>query len=128
MAKEIRIPVPEGLVAHGVVTHEVILKEPTYEDYLDLGEITTLGKAPDGTLFSVQNSEVLRSYIAKCLVHPKDPIILGQGGLKLARAIKGAVQGFFQDEPSKDEPSPTSPTTSSSDVEKDGSAPTTSAG
>lgn len=128
MTKQVRIPVPGSLVTHQGVVSEVVLQEPSYEDYLELGEITSWGKAPDGTLFTVENGEVLRAYIGKCLVQPKDPLVLGQGGFRLARAVRGAVLGFFRDEPSKDEQSQTSPTTSSSDAAKDASTPTPSAG
>lgn len=114
MANEVRIPVPAGLTTHAGPVFEVVLQPPTYDAYLDLGEIVTWGKAPDGTVFTVQNSEVLRSYIARCLVQPKDPLVLNQGGLALARAVRGAVLDFFRDDSSASEPSPTSPTTSSS--------------
>ena len=127
MAKEVRIPVAGGLLTHGGVVHEVVLREPSYDAYLELGEIVTYGRSPDGTIFPVENGEILRSYIAKCLVQPKDHLALGQGGVKLARAVKGAVLGFFRDEPSAPAPSPTSPTTSSSSASPDASPPTASA-
>ena len=127
MANEVRIPVLAGLITHGGIIKEVVLQPPSFDDYIELGDITTWGRTPDKTLFTVENTEVLREYIKRCLVQPKnDPLALGQGGLKLARAVKGAVIGFFQDDSSKDEPSQTSPTTSSSDVAKDASAPMTS--
>ena len=128
MAKEIRIAVEGGLVAHGTVLHEVVLREPSFDTYLDLGDIVTFGKAPDGTIFPVENSEILRTYIARCLVEPKDPLLLTQGGITLARAVKGAVLGFFHDAPSAPAPSPTSPTTSSSNASPAASPPTPSAG
>ncbi|WP_158810232.1 hypothetical protein [Beijerinckia sp. L45] len=124
MAKEVRIPWPKGLVTHRGVCTEIVLREPTYDEYLDLGEIVTYGKAPDGTIFPVENSEVLRSYIARCIVEPKDPLALTQGGVKLGRAVKGAVEGFFRDEPSVTEPLPISQTTSSSNASQDGSPQT----
>lgn len=127
MANEVRIPVPAGLTTHAGPVFEVVLKPPGFDDYLDLGEIVTWGKAPDGTVFTVQNGEVLRAYIARCLVQPKDPLALNQGGLLLARAVRGAVLDFFRDDTSASEPSPTSPTTSSSDAAKDASTPTPSA-
>lgn len=117
MANEVRIPFPAGLTTHAGPVFEVVLKPPGYDDYLDLGEIVTWGKAPDGTVFTVQNSEVLRAYIARCLVQPRDPLVLNQGGLALARAVRGAVLDFFRDDTSATEPSPTSPTTSSSPTE-----------
>ena len=124
MAKEVRIPVPEGLLTHRGVCTEIVLREPSYDDYIELGEIITLGRAPDGAVFSVDNSEVLRSYISKCLVEPQDPLVLNQGGVKLARAIKGAVLGFFHDEVSATDTSKTSPTTSSSSASPADSPPT----
>lgn len=124
MTDLVRIPVPGGLVTHKGVLHEVVLKAPSYDDFLDLGEIETYGRSPDGTVFMVENGETLRSYIAKCLVEPKDPLALNQGGVKLARAVKGAVLGFFRDDVLEAEPSPTSPTTSSSNASPDASPPT----
>ena len=38
--KQIKIPVPEGLITSEGVIHEVILKEPTYDDVMALGEPT----------------------------------------------------------------------------------------
>ncbi len=124
MSDLVRIPVQGGLITHGGIVHEVVLKPPSYDDFLTLGEIETYGKAPDGTVFMVENGEVLRSYIAKCLVEPKDPLALGQGGMKLARAVKGAVMGFFRDDVSAEEQSQTSQTTSSSSASPAGSPQT----
>lgn len=128
MTDLVRIPVPGGLITHGGAVHEVVLKPPTYDDFLNLGEIETYGRSPDGTVFMVENSETLRAYIAKCLVEPKDPLALNQGGVKLARAVKGAVLDFFRDDASEAAPSPTSPTISSSSANPDASVPTPSAG
>ncbi len=124
---EVRIPFPAGLTVHGSVITEIVLREPSFDDYLELGEIISYGKAPDGTIFSVENSEVLRGYFERCLVQPATPLLLAPGGMKLARAVKGAVLGFFRDEPLKDATSPILGTTSSSDAAKDASTPTPSA-
>ena len=121
---EIRIAVPAGIIAPGGPFFEVVLKHPSLDDYFDLGEIVTWGKAPDGTVFTVQNGEVLRAYLSRCLVQPKDPLLLNQGGFTLARQLRNAILDFFRDGDSATAPSPTSPTTSSSDAAKDGSPPT----
>ena len=127
MAKQIKIPVKgEALLTGDGPINEVILREPTFDEYLDIGEPVTLAKTPDGMLFSVENSEVIRRYLQACLVQPKSALQLNQGGMKLAQAVKGAVLGFFHDAPSGGEPSTTSPTTSSSDAATGGSAPTSS--
>lgn len=129
MAKQVTIPIVGEplLTSEGVIT-EVILREPTFDDYLDLGDIVTVARMPDGALFPIENSETLRLYIQKCLVQPKSALQLGAGGARLARAVKGAVLSFFQDDPSAGAPSTTSPTTSSSDAATDASPQTPSVG
>ena len=124
MAKEIRIPVPEGIITHGGIVHEIILKEPSVETYLELGDIVTIARAPDGSTFWVENGEILRAYIARCLVQPRDPLAISQCSLRIGRAIKGSVLDFFRTETSAGEASPTQQTTSSSVSSPAASQPT----
>ena len=127
MSSTVKIPLSTPLVGHSGPITEVILKEPDFDTYLELGDPTTLARAPDGSLFSVENNVVIRAYIERCLVAPTDPLVLEAGGFRLARQLRYAIVGFFRAEPSEAEPSKTSATTSSSDAAKDDSTPAPSA-
>lgn len=81
---------PEGKVSR------IVLREPTFEEYLSYGDPYTIASTDAGSLFSVENAEVIRRYINLCLVEPKDPAILLQAGASVAREVKNRVLGFFQ--------------------------------
>lgn len=127
MTQTVKIPLFTPLVGHSGPITEVILKEPDFDTYLELGDPVTIARAPDGSIFTVENNVVIRAYIERCLVAPKDPIILEAGGFRLARQLRDAVLGFFRAGPSEAEASKTSATTSSSAPEKDASTPDQSA-
>ena len=114
MAKTVSIPVPDGLTVHGEILKAVTLREPSFDEFLEFGDPVVWTKAPDGSVFAVENVGVIKSYLAACLVAPKDPILLEQGGFRLARAVKDAILDFFRDAPTEGAPSSTSPTNSSS--------------
>ena len=127
MAQTVKIPVKPALVGHSGPIVEVVLREPDFDTYLELGDPVTVARAPDGSIFTVENNVVIRTYIERCLVAPKDPLVLEAGGFRLARQLRDAVLGFFRAGPSEAEPSKTSATTSSSAPERDVSTPVPSA-
>lgn len=128
MTRTVKIPVTPPLMGHSGPIDEVVLREPGFDDYLELGDPITIARAPDGSVFAVENAVVIRAYIERCLVAPTDLLLLEAGGFRLARQIKEAILGFFRGELSGDEASKTSPTTSSSQPAKDDSTPAPSAG
>lgn len=116
MNKTIALPAP--LIGHGDPIKELVFREPTYDDYVACGgEPYTIGQSEEGTLFSVEKPEVIWAYAERCLVKPSDPLLLAQlgpGTWSTAREVRKMILGFFQAPAAADEPSATSPTTSSS--------------
>ena len=127
MSRTVRIPLTPSLDGHKGPITEVMLREPDFDLYLELGDPITIARAPDGSLFTVENAVVIRAYLERCLVAPTDMLLLGPGGFRLARQLKDTVLGFFRAEPSEADRAKTSATTSSSAPEKDASMPAPSA-
>ena len=127
MSREVKIPVPgQGLVTHDGLVTEVVLREPRYAEVFALGDPRSICGTPDGTSFVHINGAIVAAYVEKCLVAPKNPAFLEQGGGLLALRIRAAVLRFFQNGSMEEEPSVTSETTSSSDSKPDATAPSTS--
>ena len=121
MAKQIRIPVPEGIIGHGRTHTEVVLREPTFREYMDIGDVVEHVSYPNGMRLATINNATVDSYFKACLVDPKDPLVVEQGGLALAREVREAIVGFIHGESRVAAPSETSPKTSSGDAAKDAS-------
>ncbi|WP_027523345.1 hypothetical protein [Bradyrhizobium sp. Ec3.3] len=81
---------PEGEVKR------IVLREPTFDEYLVHGDPYTIAASAGGSPFMVENAEVIATYIKVCLVEPKDPAILSQGKAKLGKEVKEAVLAFFR--------------------------------
>lgn len=97
---------PEGFVSR------IVLREPTFDEYLSLGDPYAIAFSAGGTPFEVESPDVIRRYIELCLVEPKDPATLKQAGAFVAREVKNKLLGFFQDDVSTAPDSENSPTTS----------------
>lgn len=81
---------PEGPVSR------IVLREPTFNEYLIHGDPYTVAASAGGNPFMVENPDVIAAYIKVCLVEPKDPAILHQGKAWLAKEVKEAVLAFFR--------------------------------
>ena len=81
---------------NGQTVTQIVLREPTFDEYLAHGDPFTVAQSTGGTPFIVENEEVIRKYIALCLVEPKDPALLEQGNARMGRAIKQNLLNFFQ--------------------------------
>lgn len=97
MAKTETIALDEPIIGHGEPIKTIILKEPTYEDYMEIGDPYEIGESEGGVRFTVQNPEAVRAYIDRCLVQPKDQLLLAQCSAKIGRKVRLAVLGFFRD-------------------------------
>ena len=75
---------------------KIVLREPTFDEYLEFGDPYTIAQAAGGTPFAVENVEVIKNYIKLCLVEPADPQILQQGNANLGREVKERLFSFFQ--------------------------------
>jgi hypothetical protein len=109
MANQKTIDLSSPLPGHGELIRKVVLKEPTYADYMSLGDPFVIARNSDGSLFPVENGDVIRAYIDRCCVSP-DPLLLAGLSLADAMAVKGAVLSFFTEA----QATPSTPVTSSS--------------
>ncbi len=118
MSPTVRIPLPEPIPSHKGLIAEIVLRQPSYDDYIACGgEPYSIGESEGGALFTIEKPEVIWAYANTCMVVPSDPLLLSQlgaGNWRVAREVRKAVLGFFQASAEASEPSETSPTTSSS--------------
>lgn len=75
----------------------VEFRPPTATEYWDLGDPVIWAQNPDGSLFPVENSDLMRRYIQRLCVVPKDPLLLEQMSLADGMAVKAAVHDFFSE-------------------------------
>lgn len=126
MPKTVTIVLDEPLTAHeGKKITQVILREPTMDEYFLHGDPWTVALSEKGMPFSIENGEVISQYARLCLVEPKDPGLINQGGITLAKKIKAVILGFCRPGGADDAASETSPTNSPGTAT---SAPATSPG
>lgn len=90
---------------------EVRLKEPTLDDYVQLGEPVEVQTGPGGERIVVENLPALKAYLERC-VDGIEPEHLGMLGLADARALREALHGFFRREASPKPPGTPSSSTS----------------
>lgn len=116
MRETVTIPLSKPLRApNNEMIKQVILREPTFDEYLAYGDPFTVAQSSGGTPFVVENEEIIRRYIALCLVEPKDPALLEQGNARLGRALKQGLLNFFQPDVPEAAASEKSPTNSPSE-------------
>lgn len=112
MRETVTIPLAKPLKApNNELVKQVVLREPTFDEYLSFGDPFTIAQSTGGTPFVVENEEIIRKYIALCLVEPENPAILEQGNAKLGRQVKRELLNFFQPDATEAAASETSPTT-----------------
>lgn len=115
MREHVKIPLKEPLKGpNGVKVHQVVLREPTFDEYLAHDDPYTVMSSREGVPYVIENAETIRTYIHLCLVEPKDPALLSQGGVRLGQLVKRAMLSFFQPDAPVKEVSGTSATTSPS--------------
>jgi hypothetical protein len=95
VGKTVSIPVDPPIVGHKGKITEIVVREPTFDEYLAFGDPYVYLPLKEGSWFRSDNTEVLAAYVGILVVEPKDKLLLGQGGFKLAREIKDAVLSFF---------------------------------
>jgi hypothetical protein len=118
MPREIEIKLAKPLMGHGGPITKVIVREPTYAEYMQHGDPFLVALSPESKIpFAVEDKVALARY-AEILVKSPDALILEQGGMELARKITAAVRSFFQDGAEAGEASETLPTSSSSPPDK----------
>lgn len=105
--------------AHGEAIKAVRLKEPTADDYFDLGEPMEIQRTEDGLPVVIENRVALKGYIERCL-DGVDVAIVGTFAMEDGRRIRTAMLDFFR------VPGPSSGSSTTSSSNADG-APATSA-
>ena len=108
------IKLDKPLVTHEGTVNEIIIQEPTFDEFMAFGDPWTWAQGSEGTPFAVENTEVIKQYLAVCLVQPNDPALLTQSTARVARDVKEKLLSFFRVSGEDKEGSETSPTTSSS--------------
>lgn len=72
---------------------QIALREPTFADFMALGETHVYGRNPDGTIYSAESIEIIRRYIERLC--DCDPLALEQLSFRDTRKLKDAVMDFF---------------------------------
>ncbi|CUT12541.1 hypothetical protein BF49_3621 [Bradyrhizobium sp.] len=104
MGETITIPVTKPLISPEGEVKQVVLREPTFDEFLSYGDPYTVARSIGGVPFAAENPEVIAQYMKLCLVEPKDPQILRQGKARLAKEMKEALLSFFHpDAPAKED-------------------------
>ncbi len=111
MGKKVSIPLKEPIVGHDGPIHTLVLREPRVFEVLQNGDPYVVGSSPSGGQLVVENPEIIATYVKLCLEEPKDHLLLmSQGGVEMARALKEAIIGFFLPGTEADAGSETLPT------------------
>lgn len=97
MAKTITLKLQEPVTLHEKTISEIVLKEPTGAQYLDVGEPRLLARHNDGTLYWVEDQAAIKTYLDLCIVHDHGPAILRLLALTDSRRAKSAFLDFFSD-------------------------------
>jgi hypothetical protein len=117
MRETIVIPLKEPLKGpNGLLVKQIVLREPTFDEYLAFDDPYTVMQSREGTPYVVENNEAIKNYIARCMVEPKDPALCSQLGVRVGQQVKRAMLSFFRDDAPVKEGSVTSATNSSSET------------
>lgn len=111
MGETVTIKLKKPLISPEGEVHQVVLREPTYEEFLVHGDPYVVAASKNETRFMAENLDTIAAYIRICLVEPKDPQILVQANARLAREMKTAMLSFFHPDVASTGTSETSPTT-----------------
>jgi hypothetical protein len=93
MSKTKTIELSEPVKSHRGMIKKIMLREPKYSDFIDLGMPTTWVSLADGGGFSQETPSVLGAWIER--LADIDPNFLGSISLRDTLALRGAVLGFF---------------------------------
>ncbi len=81
----------------GKFLSEVVLREPTAGEFIDLGEPQIWARSADGGIFAIEQGGAIKQYLDKCLKVENGSDIFLLLSLKDGKAIKGALLSFFSD-------------------------------
>jgi hypothetical protein len=111
---------------HGKLITAVEVHEPTGNAYVDFGEPFVFARNLDGAIFSVEQPDVIKRYVEKCVKAADTGDVWGELVLKLlcladAKKVKRTLLGFFTD--AEEESFSTKPTPLPSDGKPSASTP-----
>lgn len=81
---------------NGLEVKAVVVREPMFDDVIELGDPYTIAITATKVPFQVENAEVIRAYLERCIVEPQDPSLLKQVNARTAIEIKDKLLAFFQ--------------------------------
>jgi hypothetical protein len=91
------IPLEKPIIGHqGQITH-IRLREPTFKDFVELGDPTTL-VVTQHAVFPQDDMAIIRSYIER--LASVDTGVLGTATFRDAMAMRDALKDFFLSTPS----------------------------
>lgn len=114
--KKVIIPLDEPLVWHEGTVSEIILREPTFNDVMELGDLSTIALSQEGTRVVVENTGTYAEYLKRCLVQPANVAALEQVSGRTAIKVRRVIDGFFREGDPAPSSTGASPTSSSSDT------------
>jgi hypothetical protein len=92
------VPLATPFQGHNGLVREIILREPTGDEFLTYGEPQTWVRVAGGMAL-IDNDQAIRAYIERLIVQPDPVLTLSQIKLADARAVRKAVIDFFTVEP-----------------------------
>lgn len=90
------VPLKKPITGHEGPISKVVLREPTYDEYLVHGDPYTVASSKGQNAFIVESADVIAAYMTICVVEPKDPALLKQCVARDGRDIKEALLSFFR--------------------------------
>jgi hypothetical protein len=107
MPKTIKVQLTKPIISHKGPLSEIEIREPTCEEFFELGDPrttiftvdeTTAGLRTSGKnteVKQVENGAVIKKYLQRCLVEPDSLVVFPQCSMADALRIKEAFLGFF---------------------------------
>lgn len=86
------------VLVHGEPVKEIVIREPRGAELFSLGEPVLHSHSLTGGVLTetlVENDEIIRAYLNRCLEAPRDPSVFDQLSLADAKAVKKALLDFF---------------------------------
>jgi hypothetical protein len=91
------IPLEKPITLFAKEIASIELREPTARDYAQLGEPRLIFHSPEGGGFALEQPDVIRQYLERCIVHDSTDAVIALMSLSDMIAIKGELFDFFGD-------------------------------
>ncbi len=94
--KEVEVTLLSGILdRNGKLTTRVVLRAPSYAEFMALGEPQQLVELETGGRTLITNTDVIEGYLAACVVEPAYDSIYNSNDFRNARVLRDALLGFF---------------------------------